>query len=117
MLEGLVGLDRVPRWHAGAAAARHLRAPGLRLRRQDADARGWRARSGTTRRWPTRLEREAAELKRRFNRDFWLERQGFFALALDGDKRKVDSLTSNIGHLLWSGIVDDDKAASLRAST
>jgi glycogen debranching enzyme len=32
-----------------------------------------------------------------------------FALALDGQKRKVDSLTSNIGHLLWSGIVDDDK--------
>jgi hypothetical protein len=31
-------------------------------------------------------------------------------LALDGDKRPVDSLTSNIGHLLWSGIVDDDKA-------
>jgi glycogen debranching enzyme len=33
-----------------------------------------------------------------------------FALAIDGDKRQVDSLTSNIGHLLWSGIVDDDKA-------
>ena len=31
---------------------------------------------------------------------------GYYALALDGDKRQVDSLTSNIGHLLWSGIVD-----------
>lgn len=57
-----------------------------------------------------RLEKEAAELKRRFNKDFWIPEKQFFALALDGKKRKVDSLTSNIGHLLWSGIVDDDKA-------
>jgi glycogen debranching enzyme len=60
-----------------------------------------------------RLDREAAELKARFNRDFWLADRQFFALALDGEKRPVDSLTSNIGHLLWSGIVDDDKAAAV----
>ena len=60
-----------------------------------------------------RLEQEATELKRRFNRDFWLEDREFFALAIDGDGRKVDSLTSNIGHLLWSGIVDDDKAEAI----
>jgi glycogen debranching enzyme len=60
--------------------------------------------------WATQLEAEAAELKRRFNHDFWIPERGFFALALDGRKRKVDSLTSNIGHLLWSGIADDDKA-------
>lgn len=59
-----------------------------------------------------RLEKEAAELKRKFNKDFWIPEKQFFALALDGKKRKVDSLTSNIGHLLWSGIVDDDKAAA-----
>jgi len=58
------------------------------------------------------LERSAEALKQRFNRDFWIPERGFFALALDGQKRKVDSLTSNIGHLLWSGIADDDKAAS-----
>ncbi|HEX8100367.1 MAG TPA: amylo-alpha-1,6-glucosidase, partial [Actinomycetota bacterium] len=57
-----------------------------------------------------RLEHEAAELKDRFNRDFWVPDREFFAIALDGDKRKVDSITSNMGHLLWSGIVDDDKA-------
>jgi glycogen debranching enzyme len=57
-----------------------------------------------------RLERQAAELKRRFNEEFWVADREYFALALDGEKRKVDSLTSNIGHLLWSGIVDDDKA-------
>jgi glycogen debranching enzyme len=37
--------------------------------------------------------------------------RGCHALALDGDKRQVDSLTSNIGHLLWSGILHDDQAA------
>jgi glycogen debranching enzyme len=55
-----------------------------------------------------RLEREAAVLKARFNHDYWLPDREFFAVALDGQKRKVDSLTSNIGHLLWSGIVDDE---------
>jgi glycogen debranching enzyme len=59
-----------------------------------------------------KLDREAEELKRRFNKDFWIPERGFFALALDGQKRKVDSLTSNIGHLLWSGIADEEKAAS-----
>ena len=53
-----------------------------------------------------RLEREADELRKRFDEAFWVEdRGGFYALALDGDKVQVDSLCSNIGHLLWSGIV------------
>ncbi|MDQ3866514.1 MAG: amylo-alpha-1,6-glucosidase [Actinomycetota bacterium] len=56
-----------------------------------------------------RLERDAAELKRRFNEDFWLPEREYFAVALDGEKRAVDTVTSNVGHLLWSGIVDDDK--------
>jgi glycogen debranching enzyme len=63
-------------------------------------------------RWADKLEKEAKQLKRRFNQDFWIPERGFFALALDGKKRKVDSLTSNIGHLLWSGIADPDKADS-----
>jgi glycogen debranching enzyme len=60
-----------------------------------------------------RLEREAADLKRRFNRDFWVERGGYFALALDTEGRQVDALSSNNGHLLWSGIVDKSKARSV----
>ncbi len=60
-----------------------------------------------------KLERDAADLKRRFNRDFWVEDGEYFALALDPEGRRVDALTSNIGHLLWSGIVDDAKASSL----
>jgi glycogen debranching enzyme len=57
-----------------------------------------------------KLERQAADLKTRFNKDFWVDEGEFFALALDGNKRQVDSLTSNIGHLLWSGIVEEAKA-------
>ena len=60
------------------------------------------------------LEKQAAELKRRFNKDYWIPERKFFAVALDGSKRKVDSLCSNIGQLLWSGIVDDDKATDIR---
>jgi glycogen debranching enzyme len=57
-----------------------------------------------------RLEREAEELKKAFNERFWIdERGGYYALALDGEKRRVDSLCSNIGHLLWSGIVPPDR--------
>ena len=59
-----------------------------------------------------RLEREAADLKTRFNRDFWLEDRQAFALAIDGDGRKVDAITSNIGQLLWSGIADPEHAAA-----
>jgi glycogen debranching enzyme len=61
-------------------------------------------------RWAAELEHEAADLKRRFNDDFWLADRKFFALGLDGHKRKIDALTSNIGHLLWSGIADEGKA-------
>lgn len=57
-----------------------------------------------------RLEREAAELYERFNKAYWLERRGgYYALALDRDKQPVDSLCSNIGHLLWSGIVPPER--------
>jgi len=62
-----------------------------------------------------KLDKQADELKRAFNRDFWLEDRGYYALALDGDKKPVDALTSNIGHLLWSGIVDDERAGDVAA--
>jgi glycogen debranching enzyme len=60
-----------------------------------------------------KLETEAAALKRRFNRDFWVEDDEYYALALDADGNKVDALASNIGHLLWSGIVDKSKAKAV----
>jgi glycogen debranching enzyme len=61
----------------------------------------------------SRLEKQAAELKRRFNREFWIADDEYFALALDKGGKQVDALSSNIGHLLWSGIVDKSKAKSL----
>jgi glycogen debranching enzyme len=60
----------------------------------------------TARRW---LDR-AAQLKAEFNERFWLPDRGWYALALDGDKRPVDACASNMGHCLWSGIIDADKA-------
>jgi glycogen debranching enzyme len=59
------------------------------------------------------LEKQAADLKRRFNRDFWVADGKYFAIAIDEDGSQVDTLTSNIGHLLWSGIVDKAKAKSV----
>ena len=61
----------------------------------------------------SRLEKQAAELKRRFNREFWIADDEYFALALDKGSKQVDALSSNIGHLLWSGIVDKSKAKAI----
>jgi glycogen debranching enzyme len=62
-----------------------------------------------------RLEEEAEALRARFDEAFWVddERGGFFALALDGQKQHVDSRCSNIGHLLWSGIVLPERVATV----
>ncbi len=57
-----------------------------------------------------RLNAEAEALKRRFNRDFWSSSRRYFALGLDGNKEQIDALTSDLGHLLWSGIVEDRNA-------
>jgi glycogen debranching enzyme len=55
----------------------------------------------------------AARLKRAFNEQFWLPDRGWYALGLDRDKRPIDALASNMGHCLWTGIVDDDKAEAV----
>ncbi|HEX3425110.1 MAG TPA: glycogen debranching N-terminal domain-containing protein [Acidimicrobiales bacterium] len=59
----------------------------------------------------TDLRRRAAKLKANFNRDFWLADKGWLAMGLDKDKRPIDALTSNMGHCLWTGILDADKAS------
>ena len=60
-----------------------------------------------------RLDREADLLRERFDSAYWVDqRGGYYALALDGEKRPVDSLCSNIGHLLWSGIVPEHRKTS-----
>jgi glycogen debranching enzyme len=59
----------------------------------------------------TELRRRAAKLKADFNRDFWLEDKGWLAMGLDRDKKPIDALASNMGHCLWTGILDADKAS------
>jgi glycogen debranching enzyme len=63
-----------------------------------------------------RLELEASELYDRVNDDFWSEeRGGYYVVGLDGDKHPIDSMTSNMGHLLWSGIVPRERAPLIAA--
>ena len=66
---------------------------------QSADATYWRDR--------------AAGLKRAFNEQFWLPDRGWYALGLDRDKHPIDALASNMGHCLWTGIIDEDKAEAV----
>ncbi|HEX6197120.1 MAG TPA: glycogen debranching N-terminal domain-containing protein [Jiangellaceae bacterium] len=63
----------------------------------------------TARHWSDKARR----LKEAFNEAFWLADRGWYALGLDGDKRPIDALASNMGHCLWTGIVDEDKAESV----
>jgi len=56
-----------------------------------------------------KLLRKAQQLKEKFNKDYWLDEDKFFAIALDGSKRKVDSISSNPGQCLVTGIIDDEK--------
>jgi glycogen debranching enzyme len=58
-------------------------------------------------------ERAATQCKRDFNQRFWMPDKGWYAVGLDRDKRQIDSLTSNIGHCLWTGIADKEKAAAV----
>jgi glycogen debranching enzyme len=59
-----------------------------------------------------RLDALATALQKQFSADYWMPEHGAHAIALDGEKRQVDSLSSNIGQLLWSGIVGVDEAAA-----
>jgi glycogen debranching enzyme len=59
------------------------------------------------------LRKKAADLREKILRHFWIEELGFFALALDGKKRPLPTLTSNAGHLLWSGVPDGEQARRL----
>jgi glycogen debranching enzyme len=59
------------------------------------------------------LRAKAAMLFKHFNEAFWDDELGFYALALDGDKKKVLTIASNAGHCLWSGIVRPQRAAQV----
>ena len=57
------------------------------------------------------LTAKADALYTRFNDAFWDEAAGFYAFCLDGTKRPIWTVSSNPGHLLWSGIVPPGRAA------
>jgi glycogen debranching enzyme len=64
---------------------------------------------------PGRWREEAARLRDRINRDFWLDPDDTYAIALDRDKRPCAVVGSNPGHLLFCGVPDRDRAARLAA--
>lgn len=55
------------------------------------------------------LQRQAEELRARFNRAFWLEGKGTYALALQAGGQPAAVVSSNPGQALWSGIADPEK--------
>lgn len=59
-----------------------------------------------------RLRERAALLRAKFAEAFWLPEKGWYAVALDGSKRPLDALTSNVGHCLWTGIATEEYAAA-----
>ena len=61
----------------------------------------------------TTLRQKARDLYARFNAVFWDEELQFYAFCLDPQKRRVMSIASNPGHLLWSGIVPPERAAAV----
>ncbi|MCM1981877.1 amylo-alpha-1,6-glucosidase [Lyngbya confervoides] len=68
-----------------------------------------RAQLDLSRHWRT----QAAALKEQFNQDFWMPEAQFLALALTDTGEQIDSITSNPGHCLGSGILDLDKAEQI----
>jgi glycogen debranching enzyme len=52
--------------------------------------------------------RDARTLKQRFNRDFWLDDEGYPAFGLDAEKRPIRAITSNGAHCLPTGIISDE---------
>ncbi|MEH2445260.1 MAG: glycogen debranching N-terminal domain-containing protein [Nostoc sp.] len=59
------------------------------------------------------LRQKAESLYQRFNEQFWMDSVGFYCLGLDSNKQQIQSITSNPGHLLWSGIVPQERAKKL----
>jgi glycogen debranching enzyme len=57
-----------------------------------------------------RLKRQATDLAKKFEKAFWMQDENFYAMALDGKKQQLQAISSNAGHLLWSRIINRDRA-------
>jgi glycogen debranching enzyme len=96
LARGPIAISEVQAYVYGAYRARSDLAAHLG---DDAGAKAWADR--------------AEVLKARFDAAFWMPELGYYAMALDGDKRSVDALASNQGHCLWTGIVPDERVDSV----
>jgi glycogen debranching enzyme len=73
-------------------------------------ARAWMAHDAGDAALASDYAERAAQLKKQFNEQFWMPEHGYYAVALDGQKRQVDACASNMGHCLVYGLIDEDKA-------
>ncbi|HWS16658.1 MAG TPA: glycogen debranching N-terminal domain-containing protein [Candidatus Elarobacter sp.] len=60
-----------------------------------------------------RLKRESAEMAKRFEKAFWMPKLGFYAMALDREKRQTKVISSNPGHLLFTRMLAQDRAKAI----
>ncbi|RIW29111.1 amylo-alpha-1,6-glucosidase [Bacillus salacetis] len=56
------------------------------------------------------LSKQADSLKAKFEKEFWMDDQQFYAIALDQDKKQVGTITSNPGHVLFSGMLNEERS-------
>ncbi len=64
-----------------------------------------------------RLKKEAAEMAKRFEKACWMPKLGFYALALDANKKQCQVISSNPGHLLFTRMLSQDRAGRLPSNS
>jgi len=115
---GQSGMERFPRRdhaclrRARGAAHRGGRGPGIQVRPRSSAAPSCSKPSAGRRRGP-RCEKRARHLRARFDADFWLDREAFYALALDGEGAPCRVIASNPAHCLWTGIAAGSRARAV----
>jgi len=60
-----------------------------------------------------KLKKDALDLSRRFEKAFWMPQRGFYAMALDREKKPLEVISSNPGHLLFTRIVNRERARAI----
>ncbi|MGI9104015.1 MAG: amylo-alpha-1,6-glucosidase [Terriglobales bacterium] len=60
-----------------------------------------------------RLKREASDLAKRLEKAYWMSSRGFYAMALDGEKKQLQVIGSNPGHLLWNRAISKERARAV----
>jgi glycogen debranching enzyme len=63
--------------------------------------------------WAEELRANAEAMRERVEAKFWMDEQAFYAQALDVEKKQVDAISSNVGHLLYCGLPSQDRAGAV----